>query len=144
MGTVILIGPSPTTYNPYRQQDVQFWKAVLSLCWYTFSNPLTHPGLQNKLWNFAEQDLIFIVNHRRSPITTYHSYSISNWFWTEKMLEVLGGFSVKSRLGDGSEKRGWTHSIEGEKSRVCGVREWPEKEGKWNDISVQVVIILCT
>ena len=60
------------------------------------------------------------------------------------MLEVLGGFSVESRLGERSEKRGRTRSKEGEKSGVCGVREWPEKEGKWHDTSAHVVVVLCT
>jgi len=39
------------------------------------------------------------------------------------MLEVLGGFSVESRPGEGSEKRGRTHSKVGKKSGVSGVRE---------------------
>ena len=51
---------------------------------------------------------------------------------------------MKSRLGERSGKRGGTRSKEGKKSGVCGVREWPEKEGKWHDTSAQVVIVLCT
>jgi len=39
------------------------------------------------------------------------------------MLEVLGGFAVLSRPGEGGEKRGRTHSKEGMKSGSCGVRK---------------------
>ena len=46
------------------------------------------------------------------------------------MIEVLAGFSLESRLGEGSEKGGRTRSKEGKKSGVCGVREWLNKEGK--------------
>ena len=38
------------------------------------------------------------------------------------MLEVLGGFSVKSRPGEGGEKRGRTRSKAGKQRGVCGVR----------------------
>ena len=60
------------------------------------------------------------------------------------MLEVLGGFNVESRLGEGSEKRGRTDNKAVQKRGVCGVREWPEMRGKWRDSSVSVVsIVLC-
>ena len=39
------------------------------------------------------------------------------------MLEVLGGFGVKSRPSEGGEKRGRTRSKAEKQSRVCGVRK---------------------
>jgi len=74
-----------------------------------------------------------IVNHRRSPFTTYDSSSIGDRFRKKKMLEVLGGFAVESRPGERSEKSGRTRSKAGKKSGVCGVRELYEKRGKWHD-----------
>lgn len=60
------------------------------------------------------------------------------------MLEVLGGFDVGSRLGEGSEKRGRTDNKAVKKRGVCRVREWPEMRGKWRHSSVSVVFIdLC-
>ena len=76
------------------------------------------------------ETLICLVNHRRSPITAYHSHGIGNPFRREKMLEVLGGFSVESRLDEEIEKRRRTRSKAGKKSGVCGVREWLEETGK--------------
>lgn len=59
------------------------------------------------------------------------------------MLEVPGGFSVGPRLGERNEKRVRTRSKEEKMSGVCGVRKWPEKEGKWSDTSARVAIVLC-
>ena len=64
-----------------------------------------------------------IIDHRRSTITTYHSYPISNRFQREKMLEGVGGFSVESRLGEGSEKCCRTHNKAVKESGVRGVAE---------------------
>ena len=74
----------------------------------------------------------FIVNHRLSPVTAYHSHCISNIFG-EKMLEIRAGFSVESRLWEVSEKRGRAGSKVGKKSGACRVGKCPEKEGKWRD-----------
>ena len=68
-----------------------------------------------------------IIDHRRSPITTYHSYPIGNRFQREKMLEGFGGFNMKSRLGEGSEKRGITHNKAVKERGVRGVAE----RGMW-------------
>ena len=46
------------------------------------------------------------------------------------MLEGPGGFGVDRRLGEWKEKLGRTRSKEEKMSGVCGVRKWPEKEGK--------------
>ena len=51
---------------------------------------------------------------------------------------------MESRLGEGIEKRDRTRSKAGKKSRLCGVREWPEKTGECRDTSLRVVIVLCT
>ena len=59
------------------------------------------------------------------------------------MLEFPGGLSVESKLGESGEKRGRTRSKEEKMSPVCGVWEWPEKEGKWRDTSPRVVVVLC-
>ena len=49
------------------------------------------------------------------------------------MLEVVGRLSVMSRLGEGSEKRGWTRSKEGKKSGAWGVKRmtWERGEMAW-------------
>ena len=75
------------------------------------------------------ETVICLVNHRLSPITAYHSHGIANPFRREKMLEVFGGFSVESKLGEEIEKRGRTRSKARKKSGVCGLRECPEKTG---------------
>ena len=64
-----------------------------------------------------------IIDHRRSPITTYHSYHIGDRFQREKMLEGFGVFNIKSRLGEGSEKRSRTHNKSVKESGVRGEAE---------------------
>lgn len=81
-----------------------------------------------------------LLCHRRLPIAAYHSHGIGNPFRREKMLEVLSGFSVESRLCEAIEKRGRTRSKAGKKSEVCGVRECPEETGECRDTSPRVVI----
>ena len=49
------------------------------------------------------------------------------------MLQVLGGFGVKSRPSEGGEKRGRTRSKAGKPSGVCGVRKSYEKQRRWHD-----------
>ena len=51
-----------------------------------------------------------IIDHRHSPITTYHSYPIGNQFRRENMLEGLREFNMESGRGKGSEKRGITYN----------------------------------
>ena len=87
--------------------------------------------------------LSYIANHRRSLITGFHCHGLGNLFRREKMLEILGGFSVDSRLGGGREKRSKRRSKAGKKSGVFRVRELPA-EGKWCDTSARVVIVFCT
>ena len=64
-----------------------------------------------------------IIDHRRPPITIYHSYLIGNLFQREKMLEGFGGFDMESRLGEGSEKRCITHNKAVKKRGARGVAE---------------------
>ena len=64
-----------------------------------------------------------IIDHRHSPITTYHPYPIGNRFRREKILDGLRAFNMESRLGKGSEMRGIIHNKAVKERGVRGVVE---------------------
>ena len=86
--------------------------------------PVNNPLPSVKVCGFCRSQVLnIIIDHRRPPITTYHSYPIGNLFQREKLLEGFGGFDMESRLGEGSEKRGITHNKVVKERGVRGVAE---------------------
>ena len=85
-----------TDIAPAASLQLKIWQAQVGVA---VNSSFPHRSDRDRVIAMSST-LPYIANHRRSLMTGYRSHRIGNLFRREKMLEILGGYSVDSRLSE--------------------------------------------